>query len=212
MFRSMFCGIFRKKFTLSKEAWEFFFRLPLDIFYKENKMHKLLVIVDMQNDFLTGTLASTEAQKIVIPMREYIANFDGEVVFTKDTHTNDYASTQEGRNLPVMHCIKGTKGHDLESSLQKLAQQKHSRIFEKPAFGSMELAEYLKSLWDDGELESVTFAGVCTDICVISNALLVKATIPECPLRVLKDLCAGVSVQKHLNALDVMQSCQVEII
>ncbi len=185
---------------------------PVLIFQQGVNMRKILVVVDMQNDFVDGVLGSKEASEIVDPMCKYLMSFDGEVVFTEDTHFDNYSSTQEGRFLPVPHCIKGTKGHELHPKLQKIAELKQSKIFEKTSFGSLELSAYLKSLWDAGELESIFFTGVCTDICVISNALLVKAQIPECPIKLIKDLCAGVSKQKNQSALDVMQSCQIELV
>ena len=121
---------------------------PVLIFQQGVNMRKILVVVDMQNDFVDGVLGSKEASEIVDPMCKYLLSFDGEVVFTEDTHFDNYSSTQEGRFLPVPHCIKGTKGHELHPKLQKIAELKQSKIFEKTSFGSLELSAYLKSLWD----------------------------------------------------------------
>ncbi len=173
---------------------------------------KFLIVIDMQNDFVTGSLANSDAQNIVDTMAAKLEAFNGEIIFTKDTHDSNYLNTQEGTNLPIAHCIKGTEGHELVPKLQAVCAQRHAKIFEKNTFGSLELAAYLKELWDRGEIQSIALCGVCTDICVISNALLIKANIPECPLIVLKDLCAGLSREKHVHALDAMNSCQIATI
>ena len=170
---------------------------------------KYLIVIDMQHDFVDGALGSDEALKIVPPLVDKLGSFKGEIIFTKDTHDSNYLSTQEGANLPVEHCIKGSIGHALIPELEAIRQKRNAKVFEKPSFGSRELASYLKEQWEMDKIQSIALCGVCTDICVISNALLIKAFIPECPLFVLKDLCAGLSPQKHLHALDVLSSCQI---
>lgn len=168
-------------------------------------MRKILVVVDMQKDFIDGALGTSEAQQIVGNVKRKIEEFDGEIVFTLDTHSTIYLETQEGKNLPVEHCIKGTSGWELDESLKKLSIGK--RVFEKPTFGSVELAEYVAS----GDYNEVEFVGLCTDICVISNAMLIKAFLPEVKVSVDASCCAGVTPQSHSNALSSMAMCQIEI-
>lgn len=171
-------------------------------------MKNVLVVVDMQKDFIDGALGTKEAVAIVDNVAEFIKSFDGEVIFTRDTHGEDYLETQEGRNLPVLHCIKGTDGWQLDKKLQVLRTDS-MKIFDKPTFGSVALAEYLKT---DREIESITLIGLCTDICVISNALLIKANRPDVEIRVIEKCCAGVTPQSHANALEAMKMCQVKIV
>ena len=168
---------------------------------------KLLVVVDMQNDFIGGALGTQEAQSILPAVRARIADArkEGEVVaFTRDTHGDDYLSTQEGKNLPVPHCIAGTAGHEIAAGLCLAGE----RVFDKPAFGSIELAAYVK----EGGFTAVELVGVCTDICVISNALLIKAFCPEAEVCVRAGCCAGVTAQSHQTALAAMRACQVKIL
>ncbi len=169
---------------------------------------KVLLIVDMQNDFIDGALGTAEAVKIVPKVVEKIQNFDGLVLYTRDTHEENYMETQEGAKLPVPHCIRGTYGWELNDEIKALAK---TEPIDKPTFGSMELAERLKALDETEGLESITLCGLCTDICVISNALLAKAALPEVPVYVSADCCAGVTVESHLNALEAMKMCQVMI-
>ena len=169
---------------------------------------KVLAVIDMQNDFISGALGTFAAQAIVPAVRRRIAEARaaGEtVVFTLDTHTERYAQTQEGRKLPVPHCIRGTDGWKLEESLDATG----CRVFEKPGFGSPELIEYLKSLPD---LKDVEFVGLCTDICVITNAMMLKGALPEVAISVRANACAGVTPESHETALAVMKMCQIEII
>lgn len=172
---------------------------------------KLLVVVDMQNDFIDGALGTKEAIAILPNVVEKVNSFEGEVVFTMDTHTKEYLSTQEGRNLPVEHCIKGTKGWQLPDVLQNYAEMHSSKIYEKPAFGATELMAYVEELARKEELEEVVLIGVCTDICVISNAMLIKAAVPEVPVTVAASCCAGVTPESHRRALEAMKVCQVTI-
>ena len=173
-------------------------------------MENVLIIVDMQKDFVDGALGTAEAQAIVPTVKEKIENFKGEIIFTKDTHTENYLDTQEGRNLPVPHCIKGTLGHEIIKELQPYTK-KALAIFEKETFGSRKLASFLKELHKEKEIESIKLIGLCTDICVVSNALLIKAFLPEVPILVDSSCCAGVTPEKHKSALETMESCQIRI-
>jgi len=170
-------------------------------------MSKILVVIDMQNDFITGSLGTKEAQAILPAVSKKIQDYREqgyEVIFTRDTHDNDYLDTQEGKNLPVVHCIKGTEGHAVASILEV----GDSLVIDKPSFGSMELANHIASM----KPEAIELCGVCTDICVVSNALILKAMLPEVPLVVDSSACAGVSPEKHEAALATLQSCQVEVV
>ena len=167
---------------------------------------KYLIVVDMQNDFIDGALSTPEAVAILPYVKERIESFDGKVLFTRDTHFEDYENTQEGKNLPVRHCIKDTDGWQIHPLLDPLRK---TPAIDKITFGSKDLIEILSH---EEEIESITFLGLCTDICVISNALLIKANYPEIPLYVVESACAGVTPESHKNALDAMRMCQVEII
>ena len=169
-------------------------------------MSKLLVVVDMQKDFVDGSLGTAEAVKIVPQVVEEIENFDGDVVFTLDTHSSIYLETQEGKNLPVPHCIKGPDGWRFDKAIEPLSSGK--RIFEKPTFGSVELAEFVVSR----DYDDITLIGLCTDICVLSNAMLIKAFLPEVKVSVKASCCAGVTPESHENALSAMKMCQINII
>jgi nicotinamidase-related amidase len=171
-------------------------------------MNKVLVVVDMQKDFIDGALGTKEAAAIVDNVAEAVKAFDGEVVFTRDTHFDNYMETQEGRNLPVPHCIKATEGWQLDKKLEVI-RTPEMKVFDKLTFGSVELAEYLKSKKDLG---SITLVGLCTDICVISNALLIKAYLPEIEISVIEKCCAGVTPDSHKNALEAMKMCQIKVI
>lgn len=169
---------------------------------------KVLVVVDMQKDFIDGALGTKEAAAIVpnVAARIKKARKDGEtVVFTRDTHHEDYLSTQEGKNLPVPHCIAGTDGWQISAALDTAG----SPVFDKPGFGSPALVDWLKGL---AGLEAVEFIGLCTDICVITNAMMTKGALPELPLSVRADCCAGVTPQSHENALNAMKLCQIAVI
>jgi nicotinamidase-related amidase len=167
---------------------------------------KYLIVVDMQNDFIDGALGTPEAVAIVPYVKNVIENFDGKVLFTRDTHFENYMETLEGKNLPVPHCIKGTHGWQIRADLDAL---RTTEAIDKVTFGSKELIEILKNVND---VESIMFVGLCTDICVISNVMLVKAFYPEIPLVVDAKACAGVTVQSHKNALEAMKMCQVTIV
>lgn len=167
---------------------------------------KYLVVVDMQNDFIDGVLGSAEAVKIVPYVKSLIENFDGEVLFTRDTHYDNYMETQEGENLPVPHCIYNTEGWQIHPELETLRK---TDAINKITFGSKELVGLLK---EKDNIESIMFVGLCTDICVISNVMLVKAFYPEIPLIVDAKGCAGVTPDSHKNALDAMKAVQVQVI
>lgn len=167
---------------------------------------KYLVVVDMQNDFIDGVLGSQEAVKIVPYVKSLIENFDGEVLFTRDTHYDNYMETQEGKNLPVPHCVYGTNGWKIHPELETLRK---TDAINKITFGSKELVGLLK---EKDNIESIMFVGLCTDICVISNVMLVKAFYPEIPLIVDAKGCAGVTPDSHKNALDAMKAVQVQVI
>lgn len=170
---------------------------------------RVLVVIDMQNDFITGSLGTKEAQAIVEKVCWKIQDFEGEVLFTLDTHGPDYLETQEGRLLPVAHCIKGTPGWELEPRVKALCR---TTPIEKPTFGSTGLADVLQAKYrHGGGLDEVVFVGLCTDICVVSNALLVKARLPEVPLTVDASCCAGVTPEAHQHALAVLRSCLVNV-
>lgn len=168
---------------------------------------KILVVIDMQNDFITGSLGTPEAQSIVKKVKTKINQAlkkKDTVVFTKDTHSQDYLDTQEGKKLPILHCIRYTNGWEIEKSLQLPG----APIFQKDTFGSLDLAHYLLS----SDCQEVELVGVCTDICVISNALLVKAYLPELRIQVDAKCCAGTTPENHQKALDMMQQCQIEVV
>lgn len=167
-----------------------------------------LIVVDMQNDFIDGVLGTKEAVAILPKVKEKIEGFDGRVLFTRDTHESDYLSTQEGKNLPVEHCIKDTYGWQINAELDALRKEEP---IDKPSFGSVALCQLLKA-YDTHEekIESITLVGVCTDICVISNAMLIKSFLPETPIIVDAACCAGVTPESHERALDTMAVCQIK--
>ena len=170
----------------------------------------ILVVVDMQNDFIDGALGTPEAVAIVPKVMVKMMNFDGLVLATRDTHGEDYLEKQEGKKLPVAHCIKGTHGWEIKDEIQQLLI---SQPIDKPTFGSEALGKVLKDLNNDVEpIDSITLVGLCTDICVISNAMLLKAFLPEVPIMVDASCCAGVTPESHERALEAMKACQIEII
>ena len=174
-------------------------------------MKKLLIVVDMQKDFVDGALGSKEAVAIVDNVVNKIKSFGGDVIVTYDTHFENYMETQEGKNLPVPHCIKGTDGWKLNEKVQAALDGREYTAIEKPTFGSTELPEYIKANYGTTELD-IELVGLCTDICVISNAMLVKAFYPEVPLFVDAQGCAGVTPESHKNALSAMKMCQITVL
>ena len=174
-------------------------------------MRKLLVVIDMQNDFIDAALGSADAVAIVGPVKEKIRSYPPEDIYvTMDTHGEDYLGTQEGRYLPVEHCIKGTDGWQIREDIEELLTDE-AHIYEKPTFGSTKLAEDLRVLSENEEIE-IEMVGLCTDICVVSNAMLLKAFMPEVKISVDATCCAGVTPERHEAALETMRSCQIQII
>lgn len=191
---------------------------------------KAIVVIDMQNDFIDGVLGTPEAQAIVPVMVERLREFDSTenlILFTKDTHYENYLETQEGKNLPVPHCIEGTPGWSINKQISSYVDYeshfagyssrtiRKSRIL-KPTFGSTELGELIRDLTthngENYEIDEVILMGVCTDICVISNAMLIKAYCPELKVTVDASCCAGVTPESHKNALAAMKMCQINVI
>ena len=174
-------------------------------------MKKILIVVDMQRDFIDGALGSKEAMAIVNNVVNKIENFDGDIIVTYDTHPENYMETQEGKNLPVPHCIKGTDGWMLDSKVQAALDKKEYKVIEKPTFGSTELPLYIKENYNPDEIE-IELIGLCTDICVVSNALLLKANFLETKVAVDASCSAGVTPESHNAALTTMKMCQVNIV
>lgn len=195
---------------------------------------KVVVVVDMQKDFIDGALGTPEAQAIVPLVAETIHQFADPhtaIIFTKDTHQDNYMNTLEGKNLPVPHCIEGTAGAGIVDEVFEawlchaqgenhymsgydaypLYDENPIRI-KKPTFGSVELQNILYDMSDRYEIEEITLMGVCTGICVLSNAILCKATLPEVPVNVVADCCACVTPESHKTALEAMKLCQINII
>ncbi len=170
---------------------------------------KYLIVVDMQEDFIYGSLGSKEARQIVPAVIEKVKNFDGTVIFTKDTHRENYLQTQEGRNLPVEHCIAYSDGWDLIEPLEDICMKGKWPSYTKGTFGCVNLAIDLRAENIKQDIESIELIGVCTDICVVSNALLLKAYIPEVPVIVGSGCCAGTTPEKQEAALETMRSCQI---
>lgn len=176
-------------------------------------MRKILIVIDMQNDFVTGALASEEAQAILPNVKAKIAEYDREhreLIFTRDTHGEDYMETKEGKYLPVPHCIKGTDGWQICAELTEGIGTAYSTV-DKPTFGYLGWKDVLADAAADGADLDIELAGVCTDICVVSNALILKALFPEAVVRVDAGCCAGVTPEAHAAALATMRSCQVEV-
>lgn len=174
-------------------------------------MKKILVVVDMQNDFIDGSLGSPEAVKTVPNAIREIENFDGKIFATLDTHYENYMETSEGKHLPVMHCVKDTLGHRINPEIRTALVKKGYLPVEKNTFGSVTLPKIIKDAFLDEELD-IELIGLCTDICVVSNALMLKANFPEARISVKADCCAGVTPEKHEAALETMRSCQIEVI
>lgn len=176
---------------------------------------KTLIVVDMQNDFIDGALGTPEAQAIVPKVKKKIEEYrerGDDVVFTRDTHDKNYLETQEGRKLPVEHCIYNTQGWQINDELMPTTMSYGQypfieTIINKETFGELEIGN---AIFD--HTESIELIGLCTDICVISNAMILKATFPEIPIIVDASCCAGVTPESHKNALEAMKMCQIEIV
>lgn len=174
-------------------------------------MKNVLIVVDMQNDFVDGALGTPEAVAIVDKVAEKIKGFDGEIIVTYDTHSDDYMNTREGRYLPAPHCIKDTAGWQLNEKIQEALQTRPGyKAIYKPTFGSTRLVEVIREC--GGDTADVTLIGLCTDICVVSNALLLKANYPEMNISVDAGCCAGVTPETHHAALTTMKMCQIDVI
>lgn len=172
-------------------------------------MKKILVVVDMQNDFIDGSLGTPEAQSIIKTVTEKIASYSDDCIYaTRDTHGEDYLNTSEGKYLPVKHCIKNTEGWELRKEIAEAMP--HALIIDKPTFGSEELAELIYEVYQKEDIE-IELIGVCTDICVVTNALLLKTKLPEVKISVDAACCAGVTLESHRAALLTMKMCQIEI-
>ncbi|MBQ5321408.1 MAG: cysteine hydrolase [Oscillospiraceae bacterium] len=173
-------------------------------------MKKFLVVVDIQNDFVSGALGTGEAEALISGAAEYIRSFDGEIFVTLDTHFSDYLKTAEGEKLPVEHCIKDSDGWRLDREIEEALSGKNYTLVEKVTFGSVDLPDFIKEAAGEEEFE-IELIGLCTDICVVSNALILKANFPESEISVIERLCAGVTPEKHKAAIETMRSCQINI-
>lgn len=177
------------------------------------KEQKYLIVVDMQKDFIDGALGTAEAQAIVETAAERIRacrEAGYRVIATLDTHGENYPDTAEGRKLPVVHCVKNTEGWQLNPIIQDAVGD--ALMLEKPTFGSVRLPEILRKDLEPGDSVRIELIGLCTDICVVSNALLLKACFPEAEIAVNARCCAGVTPEKHQAALETMRSCQIDIL
>ncbi|MBQ6543681.1 MAG: cysteine hydrolase [Clostridia bacterium] len=174
-------------------------------------MKKFLIAVDLQNDFVSGTLGTEEAQDIISFAAEKIRNFEGGIFVTLDTHFDNYLETREGKNLPVVHCVKGTDGWRLNDEIEKALAGKNYVTVEKNTFGSVELPSLILNAAGNDDF-TIELIGLCTDICVVNNALILKANFPETDISVDPKCCAGVTPEKHEAALETMSSCQIDII
>ena len=173
-------------------------------------MKNFLIVVDMQNDFVDGALGTKEAVAILPKVTEKIKNFNGEIIVTYDTHFDNYMEKSEGKNLPVPHCIKETDGWQLDKNVADSLKDKKYTAVEKPTFGSIKLPDIIKAKAGDEEF-TVELIGLCTDICVVSNALLLKANFPEVEISVDPECCAGVTPETHESTLNTMKMCQIKI-
>ena len=172
-------------------------------------MRKILIVIDMQNDFIDAALGTKEAVAIVDAVKKKIWTYPArDIIATMDTHGENYMETQEGKYLPVPHCIKGSEGWKIRPDIAELL--KGAKIYEKPTFGSTALAADMKALSEKEDIE-LELIGLCTDICVVSNALLLKAAMPEVKISVDPSCCAGVTPEKHMAALETMRSCQIQV-
>ena len=178
-------------------------------------MNKVLVVVDLQNDFISGSLGSPEAQAIVPKVVDLIENWneEDEIVLTADTHQGDYLNTPEGLKLPVEHCIEETEGWQIHSDVLNCNISREVAFIRKPTFGSIDLIMFLHEEYEKNPLNfEVHFCGLCTDICVVSNVLMIKAFFPNIKIVLHADCCAGVTPEKHQAAIEVMKSCQIDVI
>lgn len=173
--------------------------------------NEILIVVDMQNDFVDGALGSAEAKAIVPNVVDKIKGFDGAIIVTYDTHKNDYMQTREGKYLPVPHCVENTDGWELNQDVENALAGKYVRKVHKPTFGAVTLPNLINTVTTVDKNTSITLVGLCTDICVVSNALLLKAYYPEADITVDSNCCAGVTPESHEAALTTMKMCQINI-
>ncbi|MBE6824085.1 MAG: cysteine hydrolase [Ruminococcaceae bacterium] len=174
-------------------------------------MKHFLVVVDIQNDFVDGALGTPEAQAIIDSCVKKIEDFDGEIFVTYDTHSENYLETAEGKKLAVTHCVKGTHGWLLNERIENALKDKEYTPVEKPTFGSIKLPLLIKEQAQDSDFD-ITLIGICTDICVVSNALILKAHFSEKEIYVDSKCCAGVTPATHNCALDTMRCCQINVV
>ena len=173
------------------------------------KQHNYLIVVDVQKDFVDGVLGTPEAVAMIPYLAKKIKGFKGEIIFTQDTHDRDYLSTIEGKKLPVIHCVKNTPGWHFEAAI--LPYTKGKKVFQKPTFGSEKLVNYIKKQHQISPIQSLEVVGICTDICVISNVMMLKAALPNITIKVDAKACAGVTPQSHMRALESMASVHIDI-
>ena len=166
----------------------------------------LLLVIDLQNDFVDGALGNEGNDKIVKPIEKLVEDFKGEIIFTRDTHEESYLESLEGKHLPVTHCVKGTKGWEVR------IETKGKKIIDKPSFGSYELVNYLSDLNKKEKIDNIYMVGICTDICVLSNAIMIKNALLDTEVTVIEDLCRATSEEAHQASLVAMASCQINII
>lgn len=171
----------------------------------------VLVVIDMQNDFIKGSLKGKDTEKLLDRAVDKVNEFKGKVIYTLDTHYENYLNTNEGRNLPIEHCIKGTWGHEIAEKLKKTKGFEKAKKFEKNTFASVELGEYLKQLDCEEGIDNIYFLGLVADICVVSNILLVKGFLPEKNIYLYKDLTEGLTDEKKKSAIDVLESCHIKM-
>lgn len=174
-------------------------------------MKNILIVVDMQNDFVTGSLGSNDANNIIDNVVNKIRNYNGVIIATYDTHFENYLDTAEGKKLPVQHCIKGTDGWKIDKRVFTALSEKGFISLEKSAFGSVDLPAVILDICGKEEVQ-VELIGLCTDICVISNAIILKANFPESEIKVDASCCAGITLKSHLEALNIMRACQIEVV
>ena len=174
-------------------------------------MHNILIVVDVQNDFVDGSLGTKEAVSIIPNVCSKIKNFEGDIYVTKDTHFDNYLSTSEGKKLPVEHCVKESDGWQLNEDVERALSDKEYTIIEKNSFGSLELPDIIRQKYSNLDFQ-IEIVGLCTDICVVSNALILKANFPENEIKVDASCCAGVTVESHNASLLTMKMCQIDVI
>lgn len=174
-------------------------------------MHNILIVVDVQNDFVDGSLGTKEAVSIIPNVCSKIKNFEGDIYVTKDTHFDNYLNTSEGKKLPIEHCVKERDGWQLNEYVERALSDKEYTIIEKNSFGSLELPDIIRRKYSNLDFQ-IEIVGLCTDICVVSNALILKANFPENEIKVDASCCAGVTVESHNASLLTMKMCQIDVI